>query len=195
MVNRGCQQVVRARGRQTAAGEEGAGAWLIATVVARARFATVVMRVRFGIDVGRNKCQRGDGIDGDDGKLGEGRVVGSYQPPGVGASPAESSELCCLPHVRARWLRATSLAGSIAPDFPICAHAASPSTGTDSRPPAGPWLGACTWKYCEPWRLLNNRWQYTRVYPCYICACNLFSVIRLGRPRFFPTEHPWWSSY
>lgn len=43
--------------------------------MARARFATVVVRVRFGINVGQNKCRRGDGIDGDDGKLGEGRVV------------------------------------------------------------------------------------------------------------------------
>jgi hypothetical protein len=75
MVNRGCQQVVRARGRQTAASGEGAGAWLIATVVARARFATGMVRVRFGINVGRNKCQRGDGIDGDDGELSEGLVV------------------------------------------------------------------------------------------------------------------------
>jgi hypothetical protein len=48
---------------------------LIATVVARARFATGVVRVRFGINVGRNKCQRGDGIDGDDGELSEGLVV------------------------------------------------------------------------------------------------------------------------
>jgi hypothetical protein len=75
MVNRGCQNVVRARGRQTAAGGEGAGAWLIATVVARARFVTVVVRVTFGINVGQNKCQRGDGIDGDDGELSEGLVV------------------------------------------------------------------------------------------------------------------------
>jgi hypothetical protein len=34
-----------------------------------------VVRVRFGINIGRNKCQRGDGINGDDGELSEGLVV------------------------------------------------------------------------------------------------------------------------
>jgi hypothetical protein len=100
MVNRCCQQVVRARGRQSAAGGEGAGAWLFATVVARARFATVVVRVRFDINIGRNKCQRrGDGIDGDDGELSEGLVVeqvGCRQPQEVDESSAPGSSAACL---------------------------------------------------------------------------------------------------
>jgi hypothetical protein len=37
---------------------------------------------------------------------------------------------------------------------PTCAHAASPSTGTTlGLSSLGPW----TWKYCDPWRLPNNR--------------------------------------
>lgn len=43
-----------------------------------------MVRVRFGVNVGRNKCQRGDGIDGDDGELSEGRVVEQRSGSGAG---------------------------------------------------------------------------------------------------------------
>jgi hypothetical protein len=85
------------------------------------------------------------------------------------------------------WVRFLMLSHALAICSPTCAYVASPSTctmlGLSSR---GPW----TWKYCDLWRLPNNRWQYTRVYPWSIRACNSFSFVLLGRPRFFPADHP-----
>jgi hypothetical protein len=85
------------------------------------------------------------------------------------------------------WARLSMLSYALAICLPTRAHAASPLPGTTlGLSLLGPW----TWKYCDLWRLPNNRWQYTRVYPWSIRACNSFSFVLLGRPRFFPADYP-----